>query len=109
MIANQLRHMQDFRWCQYPKCGAGQIHPKGSREQNGLTICYKCGGPGCFKCSSPWHEGKRCDKAREEAMESLPPDERTGLIIDTTTNTCSKCHAKIQRAGGCKHMTCKRI
>ena len=41
-------------------------------------------------------------------MQSLQPDERTELVIDTTTNTCPKCDAKIQRAGGCKHMTCKQ-
>jgi len=107
MIANQLRDMQDFRWCQNPMCGSGQVHNKNSREKNGRTTCYKCGESGCFKCSSLWHEGKRCDKAREEEILKLKPDERTRVVIDTTTNACPKCHAKIQRAGGCKHMRCK--
>jgi hypothetical protein len=95
--------MQDFFWCLAPGCESGHIRDEGVA----LFDCIACGSQSCVNCNRLWHIGETCadyklrigpEKDREKASEAK---------VQKISKECPGCKVRIQKAGGCEHMTCK--
>lgn len=85
-----------MRWCTNPDC---DTYIKGSPD-NPKIICPKCNTMMCFNCLSKWHEGATCDSALELEYKKYTQN--------VQVKYCPKCKSKIEKNGGCNHMTCIR-
>ncbi|GAB1219926.1 hypothetical protein ENUP19_0046G0080 [Entamoeba nuttalli] len=85
--------------CECPKCRCEMI----TFEKEYKTTCPRCKYLFCRKCGENWHEGKSCDewkRNKEQEQEDLK-------WINQNTKKCPSCGDRIQKNGGCNHMTCK--
>lgn len=69
----------------------------------GEAPCHACSAIICTNCGEQ-HGGKRCP--------SRPPDSLWNRLLarvwlECNTVQCTQCHARIERNGGCPHMTCR--
>jgi hypothetical protein len=100
-----LTQEQDIRKCPNPACKyAGTINPR--------VHCTE--RLQCEACGTTWRDKKqftRREKVREW-IKSGPKSQKNELfsLIWTRIRTkkCPSCHVKIQKNGGCNHMTCKK-
>ena len=65
--------------------------------------CDVCNFSYCTKCLTPTHEGFTCQQSKK-LREELSEEEMEKLGI----KICSNCKARIQKNGGCNHLTCKQ-
>jgi len=102
----QLRNNPNLRDC--PSCGC---LTEGSRQSPDMT-CSSCMTSFCFNHGLA-HTGVTC--RQHNRMARFAPasgsvsghDIRTRLQVRLTTQACPRCHARVQRSGGCAHMTCR--
>eukprot|EP00026_Physarum_polycephalum_P014697 Phypoly_transcript_15243.p1 GENE.Phypoly_transcript_15243~~Phypoly_transcript_15243.p1 ORF type:complete len:280 (+),score=1.86 Phypoly_transcript_15243:68-907(+) len=86
----------DGSWCPNPECGAVCIP-----NTNDLNIiCLNCNMEYCKSCSTPWHRDRSCS-------ENLANMGATSDLLQRTTKQCPQCKSRIEKNGGCNHMTCK--
>ena len=113
MATYRIMHLKDFVWCRHPGCESGQIHLRGSNDDDNKMVCHKCGNLTCVDCDTsyfPLHRTKDCAtiaaglKKKKEAE-----DQGTAGIIAETSNICPTCGASIQKISGCDFMQCKLI
>ena len=100
--------MPDFRWCLAGNgCRSGQLHPCGAAEP--IFRCEACGGRSCVACDSPFHEGEPCAEYKARVRERRRQELESETLIADTTKLCpgKGCHTKIEKRGGCDHMTCE--
>ncbi|KAK3984590.1 hypothetical protein QBC44DRAFT_362994 [Cladorrhinum sp. PSN332] len=124
----------NFRWCLRPACPSGQIHevvgpgwgliqspefPVASGRLNpnrNKISCGDCGFVMCFEHQIPWHEGLSCLEYDDYYHHHTSQDggggggaravDETREWLSRNTKQCT-CGARVQKAGGCWHMTCQ--
>lgn len=88
-----------FHWCL--NCPSGQVndsdHPK--------FVCAVCEFEQCSQHGVAWHQGETCAQYDERPKQR--DEEETRQTIHNTTQKCPQCKTKIEKDGGCIHMTCK--
>ncbi|KAI4730217.1 hypothetical protein E4T49_02023 [Aureobasidium sp. EXF-10728] len=95
---------EDFYYCMSAKCKSGQIHIGG--EDMPIFCCKVCNHKQCMVCEIPWHEGETCDQYQARHDNEII---QTESLIRQTSKICpGGCGARIERNGGCPHMTCRR-
>lgn len=92
-------HPGEFHYCPTPDCP--QVYPTGPR--NAPLSCPSCLARICSSCHVEYHEGVTCAD-REDGGDRL--FQEWMRIHDV--KKCPGCHAPIERAAGCNHMTCTR-
>jgi len=89
-------------WCPSPDCSnaikVGHVEAR--------PVKCRCGHIFCFKCSENWHDPVRCHLIKKW-IKKCDDDSETSNWISANTKECPKCHATIEKDGGCNHMICK--
>ncbi|KAH7409323.1 hypothetical protein BKA64DRAFT_705105 [Cadophora sp. MPI-SDFR-AT-0126] len=103
--------MTELTMCLGPGCGSGQIHDGGDAQP--IMTCNECGFKTCFTHKMPWHPEQTCseyDIERKERMEQEAASEKF-IVEKLAAKTCANptCGARIQKKGGCDHMSCNRF
>ena len=68
--------------------------------KNPVVSCMMCSMKYCRKCKQQPHEGQSCEQFKD-SLDFEKNYVRLGL------KKCSKCHAVIEKNGGCNHIKCK--
>jgi len=94
-IRNNLMSSLDplNRWCINPLCSV--IIRNISKKKK--IKCEKCKQEMCFDCRGPWHGNMTCEQALDKEIK-----------IYSNVKYCPKCKSRIEKNGGCNHMTCSR-
>ena len=92
-------HPIEYHYCPTPDCP--QAYPTGPR--NVPLSCPSCLARICSSCHVEYHEGVTCAD-REDGGDRLFQE----WIRIHDVKKCPGCHAPIERAAGCNHMTCSR-
>ena len=102
----RLRNNPNLREC--PSCGCLN---EGSRRRPDMA-CVSCQTSFCFHHALA-HPGQTCRQYNRTNRLPLASGSvsgfhvRTRLKVCLTTQACPRCHARVQRNGGCAHMTCR--
>jgi len=104
----------NFRWCQKPDCGDTFL---GSVESPRMQ-CSSCACWTCFNHEVD-HPGESClefdnrvqmqqERERQEALKQQRErgDQLLEQCVEVLTKQCPKCNVRIEKNGGCSHMTC---
>ena len=83
----------DLRWCPKPNCT--HFVKKGLKRK---VVC-ECGFEFCFTCGMPWHGNVKCDSAMDKGFNEWAE-------TNNNVQNCPKCKTRIEKDGGCNHMTC---
>ena len=89
----------EYHYCPTPDCP--QAYPTGPR--NAPLSCPSCLARICPSCHVEYHEGITCAD-REDGGDRLFQE----WMRHHDVKKCPGCHAPIERAAGCNHMTCTR-
>lgn len=95
---NRLLH-----WCPVADCG----HIIKVQYFDNKAVTCSCGHVFCFACGENWHDPVQCKWLRRW-IKKCDDDSETSNWIAANTRECPKCHATIEKDGGCNHMVCKR-
>lgn len=95
---NKLLH-----WCTAPNCN----HVIKVSNYDAKPVKCVCGHVFCFACGENWHDPVQC-KWLKQWIKKCDDDSETSNWIAANTRECPKCHATIEKDGGCNHMLCKR-
>nr|CAH8872564.1 unnamed protein product [Trichobilharzia regenti] len=107
LISNSfVCHNRSLTWCPGVNCGHA-VRCFGPREPYQIT-CTNCAECFCFACGQPWHDPVRCEQLKTW-IKKLENDSGTLGWIAANTKECPKCHATIEKNGGCNHMTCRNV
>jgi hypothetical protein len=122
-LASYLSADDTFFSCLSPSCNAGQLHLEGALEP--IFNCASCKTRSCVSCRTLWHDGRTCEEQQRDLKEALERDiaakraleERKAqeLASEEAIKALSKvcpnedCGARIQKNGGCDHMTVSTI
>lgn len=91
-----------LRWCPAPDCNfAIRVLYRDCRP-----VSCKCGHTFCFKCGENWHDPVNC-RLMKKWIKKFEDDSETSNWLAANTKDCPKCHATIEKDGGCNHMVCK--
>ena len=97
---------ESFRYCINPSgCKSGQMHD----INYNIFRCFACSHKACSQCNVAWHEGESCE-AYQENMSVRHTEERASEeAVKKLSKLCpnAKCNKKIEKDGGCDHMTCE--
>eukprot|EP01106_Pelomyxa_sp_JSP_P001059 TRINITY_DN1157_c0_g1_i6.p1 TRINITY_DN1157_c0_g1~~TRINITY_DN1157_c0_g1_i6.p1 ORF type:complete len:167 (-),score=40.98 TRINITY_DN1157_c0_g1_i6:62-562(-) len=104
LLKRALDTMPDLRWCPKPKCGNAMIVGGGL-----MTRCTnpRCRFTFCINCKEEWHSEISCEQYQKWKEENSEEDSRYNVWVRQHSKLCPKCHAAIEKNGGCNHMTCK--
>jgi ariadne-1 len=69
----------------------------------GVARC-RCGARLCWQCGAAAHAPLACAAVRE--WERLTEGSFADVVLGDTTRPCGRCRARIEKNGGCNHMTC---
>ncbi|KAK0109694.1 hypothetical protein ONS95_002373 [Cadophora gregata] len=99
--------MTELTMCLGANCGSGQIHDGGDAQP--IMTCNECGFKTCYTHKMPWHSGQTCRQYeidRKERMEQEAASEKF-IREKLAAKTCAdpSCGARIQKRGGCDHMS----
>ena len=86
--------------CYRQNCQHYNIYKKGVNQQGNLLKCTKCNiSEFCILCEKTYHGNTPCN---------ITVDEQTEIWISENTKACPNpnCKKRIQKNGGCNHMTC---
>ena len=89
LLRAHLQSLEDFRWCAWPGCGSGQIHP--AMDQNPIIKCIKCKRKTCFTHRCQWHEGRTCRQYDQDAAECEEVALLQALEGGGNLRKCPKC------------------
>ena len=96
--AKALERDSLIRFCPKPGC---ETHIRAASEQDEKLQCPKCATEVCFKCRDIWHgDLLTCEENLNHQLE--------GWVEENAQNVsfCPMCRTKIEKSGGCNHMTC---
>jgi hypothetical protein len=99
-----LNAIPDFRWCIAPNCDNGQIHDV---EGGTIFTCNSCKYKSCTTCEREFHDGETCEQYTERMAAQDDLNKASEATINAMAKECPKCRSKIEKNGGCDHMTCK--
>ncbi|UJR30641.1 hypothetical protein I4U23_018165 [Adineta vaga] len=94
---------RNMRWCPGTNC-TNAI--KASYCDVAMVVCTGCTTSFCFQCGQSWHEPIKC-KWLKKWQKKCHDDSETSNWISANTKECPKCHATIEKNGGCNHLICK--
>jgi len=94
---------RNMRWCPGTNC-TNAI--KASYCDVAMVTCTGCRTSFCFQCGQSWHEPIKC-KWLKKWQKKCHDDSETSNWIAANTKECPKCHATIEKNGGCNHLICK--
>mmetsp|Transcript_58101 Transcript_58101/g.124831 ORF Transcript_58101/g.124831 Transcript_58101/m.124831 type:complete len:261 (+) Transcript_58101:73-855(+) len=100
LMRRALQKMPNFVWCKAEGCGSGQLHEGG--KENPVGVCNACKARFCFACDTPMHDGETCKRFQRRLRED------TIDLLTRTTKACPNCGRRIEKMGGCDHMTCRK-
>jgi len=96
------------KWCPYPGC-EGLIWSDLVVNVDPVK-CSFCGNQYCFSCSDVDigdHRPCPCDVAKKW-IEKASDEAENITWMAANTKQCPRCHAHIEKNGGCMHMTCRK-
>ncbi len=94
-----------LNWCSAPDCTFVVAAVQTASYRSGPVNC-RCGHLFCFGCSEDWHEPVTCHMLKRWHKKCVD-DSETCNWIAANTKDCPKCHATIEKNGGCNHMSCR--
>jgi len=114
-----LNFTPDFRFCQGCRSGGwvdySWIRGKESSSSTSVkgcpdAVCPDCEYSFCTECHLPGHSGMTCRKKMELYVSNNPEmaEKRSEKWVNSHAKQCPQCFVRIQRTGGCNHMTCSR-
>ncbi|QRW15794.1 IBR domain protein [Rhizoctonia solani] len=106
LIRREMGNTEQFVWCKNPICTSGQVHKPGPNQP--IVTCNTCHQKSCYVHDRPWHEGLSCEDFDIKLRRYEEQDRATRAYLAKNTKSCPKCKRKIERNGGCDHMTCQR-
>jgi len=93
---------KEFHYCPTPDC---RVAYRPTKE--GTTLqCSSCLTRICGACHVEFHEGLTCAEHKENLEGGLDAFRR--WKEENGVKPCPKCHADLEKAGGCNHMMCIR-
>ncbi|EKD12230.1 ring finger protein [Drepanopeziza brunnea f. sp. 'multigermtubi' MB_m1] len=106
-LMSVFRNFPSLIMCLGPGCDSGQIHD-GEHDQPIMT-CNNCQFKTCYTHKMPWHSGQTCAGYEYEREKRMAQEAASDRVIAETTKVCGnpECGARIEKNGGCDHMTCK--
>lgn len=91
-----------LRWCPYPDCGrCARVQSSEVRH----IVCL-CKSEWCFRCGLAFHAPLNDCKLLKKWLQKAIDDSETTNWLVVNTKECPKCHAVIEKNGGCNHMVC---
>ncbi|CAF0788086.1 unnamed protein product [Adineta steineri] len=94
---------RNMRWCPGTNCTNAIKAPYCDVA---MVTCTTCKTSFCFQCGQNWHEPIKC-KWLKKWQKKCHDDSETSNWIAANTKECPKCHATIEKNGGCNHLICK--
>ncbi|CAF1306961.1 unnamed protein product [Rotaria magnacalcarata] len=94
---------RNMRWCPGNNC-TNAI--KASYCDVAMVTCTTCKTSFCFQCGQSGHEPIKC-KWLKRWQKKCHDDSETSNWISANTKECPKCHATIEKNGGCNNLICK--
>lgn len=101
--------------CPRPDCHHIALYQNGSslfgNKQQSSVTCDKCHTSFCVKCGEEPHAPLTCNQLTqyrskyEEAKRHEVATSNLGWLLNKT-RACPKCKTRIEKNGGCNHMTC---
>ncbi|KAI7221474.1 hypothetical protein KC333_g1702 [Hortaea werneckii] len=105
---NALSTLAEFAWCLNPQCGSGQLN---IQNQNFMD-CASCRFKQCLRHKVAWHMGETCEQYeyRSSGAKARADEAKTEATLKTMSKLCpnKQCGWRIEKTGGCEHMTCRR-
>lgn len=98
-----LNAIPGFRWCIAPFCDSGQIHD----SEGSIMTCTECKFRTCTNCDREFHDGETCDEYTERMGIQEDLIKQSEEAIEQMAKQCPGCKTRIEKNGGCDHMTCK--
>ena len=94
---------QEMKNCPTPDCQ--MVYITTSTDTGKPFFCSHCGVATCTKCHKQYHSGISCEmyKAGEDGDDLL---KKWMQKNSRNRKYCPKCHAPIEKIGGCNHVTC---
>jgi len=114
-LSNFIDLNNTTRWCPSPGCervavteGSGT----GVLEAGGADVVVKCddaacGTKFCLRCGNEPHAPIRCEYLKMWIDKNNDGSSDTANWILLNTKQCPRCGNRIDKNGGCNHMTCK--
>ena len=115
-ILRVLEALPDFRRCQSPICGNGQLHVGGDAEP--MITCSECSFRSCYRHKVAWHIRISCEEFDAMTQDEVEEMERKRVKLEEAqyqevygkeAKPCPKCKASILKDGGCSSMRCTCI
>jgi len=107
MIANSfVDYNRNMKWCPGGCENVLKVIP-GSLNEFITTVRCDCRHWFCFKCSAMSHDPATCDMLEDWAKVKKEDLDAQAWIV-SNTQACPKCAVRIEKNGGCNHMTCKK-
>ena len=91
------------KWCPSPDC-SNAVKVSMLKTRN---VRCSCGHLFCFSCLEEWHDPVQCEQLKSW-LKKCSDDSETLNWVHVNTKECPKCHAFIEKNGGCNHMTCRK-
>jgi len=90
--------------CHNPKCN--KVLSYSTLGYCGAAEC-ECGCQTCWFCSEEAHPPLTC-RQKSKWLELTSSDAIANKWLSQNTKVCPKCRIRIEKNGGCNHMTCQR-
>ena len=109
LLRAYVNETPSLKFCPAPNCEyIIECHiPQSQFNEIVPTVTCKCSHAFCFSCQMPDHLPAPCFLTTKW-VKKCKDDSETANWIAANTKECTKCHATIEKNGGCNHMTCKK-
>lgn len=95
-----------MRWCPSPGCTMVAIISEHASNTTTVVCSLHPHSQFCFRCGQPAHAPLTCELL-EKWQSKCATESQNYLWVITNTKKCPKCKKRIEKNGGCMHMTCK--